>query len=85
VPAAVPPPRSPQHLALGEAIRRRRMKLGHSQEAVALDAGLDRTYYSGIERGEYNPAYAALLQIAEVLGVPLSDLQREAERAARKR
>jgi transcriptional regulator with XRE-family HTH domain len=75
----VPPPRSPDHLALGEVIRRRRLQLGRSQEAVALDADLDRTYYSGIERGEYNPAYAALLRIAEVLDVPLSELQREAE------
>jgi transcriptional regulator with XRE-family HTH domain len=66
-------------------MRRRRVKLGRSQEAIALDAGLDRTYYSGIERGEYNPAYAALLQIAEVLGVALSELQCEAECASHKR
>jgi transcriptional regulator with XRE-family HTH domain len=67
------------------AIRRRRVKLGRSQEAIALDAGLDRTYYSGIERGEYNPACAALLRIADVLGVTLSELQREAERAGPRR
>jgi len=44
---------------------------------------MDRTYYSGIERGEYNPSLEALLKIAAVLGVELSALQREAERASR--
>jgi transcriptional regulator with XRE-family HTH domain len=64
---------------LGEAMRRRRMVLGRSQEQVALDAGIDRAYYSGIERGEQNASYATLLSIADVLGVRLSELQGQAE------
>jgi len=73
-------PRSSRHLALGEAMRRRRTQLGRSQEQVALDAGIDRAYYSGIERGEQNASYATLLSIADVLGVQLSELQAQAEK-----
>jgi transcriptional regulator with XRE-family HTH domain len=47
---------------------------------VALDAGIDRAYYSGIERGEQNSSYATLLSIADVLGVRLSELQGQAEK-----
>jgi transcriptional regulator with XRE-family HTH domain len=65
---------------LGEAMRRRRTQLGRSQEQVALDAGIDRAYYSGIERGEQNASYATLLSIADVLGVQLSELQARAEK-----
>lgn len=38
-----------QHLATN--IKTRRKELGITQEALALDAGIDRTYISQIERG----------------------------------
>jgi len=74
--------RSPQHLALGEAMRRRRQELDLAQETIALDAGVDRAHFSGIERGEENPTYSTLLSIAGALDVPLWVLERDAYGAA---
>ncbi|MBB4664790.1 helix-turn-helix domain-containing protein [Conexibacter arvalis] len=80
------PGRSRHHLDLGEAIRARRRDLGISQEALADRIGIDRTYLSGIERGERNPSYTNLLRIASALRVPFSELQAAAEaRSAQKR
>ena len=36
-------------------LRRIRVERGLSQEALAVDADVDRTYVSGIERGSFNP------------------------------
>jgi DNA-binding XRE family transcriptional regulator len=44
----------PVLIALGAEIRRARAGIGLSQEALAVDAGLDRSYVGGIERGEHN-------------------------------
>ncbi len=72
-------PRSAAHLAYGTAIREARTKRGISQERLAQLAGLDRTYYSGVERGERNPSLTNLLRIAAALEVNLSELARSAE------
>lgn len=39
---------------LGEKIRSLREKQGVSQETFALNIGMDRTYYSGVENGKHN-------------------------------
>ena len=41
-------------LALGHAIKELRLDLGLSQETLAFEAGIDRSYIGGIERGEHN-------------------------------
>ena len=64
----------------GEALRELRVHLGLSQEALADAAGLDRTYVSGIERGERNPSLTNLLRLADAMEVRLSDLVKAAER-----
>jgi transcriptional regulator with XRE-family HTH domain len=51
-----------------------------SQEAVALAAGLNRGYYSGVERGVRNVALANIVKIADALGVPASEVLARAER-----
>jgi transcriptional regulator with XRE-family HTH domain len=61
--------RSPQHAALGLAIRQLRIATGISQEAFAAACGLHRTYIGGIERGERNVSFANLLRIADALDV----------------
>lgn len=66
--------RSPQHAALGLAIRRLRRASGVSQEAFAASCGLHRTYIGGIERGERNVSFANLLRISEALDVRPSEL-----------
>lgn len=61
-------------LALGGRIRSLREAKGASQEGFAEEAGLDRAYYGGIERGERNVAALNLIKIALALGVEVGDL-----------
>jgi transcriptional regulator with XRE-family HTH domain len=58
---------------LGDQIREARKAEGLSQEALALKAGVDRSYVGGIERGERNVSFLTLIKIAECLGCDLSD------------
>lgn len=66
--------RSPAHAAFGQRIRAIRGQQGISQEGLALQCGLDRTYISGIERGTRNPSLTNILKIATALDVPPADL-----------
>ncbi len=56
-----------------------RLRTGLSQEKFAARAGLDRTYYAGIERGERNPSVKQLAKIAAALAVPIGALFAESE------
>lgn len=60
-------------------VRRLRVAKGLSQEALAAEAELDRTYVSGLERGVGNPTVAVLERLARVLGVHVSCLFQEPE------
>jgi transcriptional regulator with XRE-family HTH domain len=72
--------RSQQHVALGLAIRQLRLASGISQEGLAADCGLHRTYVGGIERGERNASFTNLLRIADALHVSPSQLMDRYER-----
>ncbi len=48
-----------------------------SQERAALEAGIDRTMLSKIERGITNPSLDTLLKLANYLEVSVSDLLKE--------
>ncbi len=61
-------------VTLGKRIRALRLRTGLSQERFAAKAGLDRTYYAGIERGERNPSVKQLAKIATALEVPIAAL-----------
>ena len=63
-------------IRLGKALRKRRHKLGVSQEEFADMCGLDRTYMGGIERGERNVALVNIEKIASALRLSLSELFR---------
>lgn len=54
---------------LGLNVREIRDKRGWSQEELAFESGLHRTYISGIERGARNPTVLVLEQLASALGV----------------
>jgi transcriptional regulator with XRE-family HTH domain len=54
---------------LGQNIRRFRTDKGWSQERLALEVGIHRTYIGGIERGERNVSVANVQRIADGLGV----------------
>jgi transcriptional regulator with XRE-family HTH domain len=64
---------------LGEAIRSARRERGFSQETFAAHAGLDRSYYGAVERGEFNITIDTLLKITAGLGVRASTLLRRAQ------
>ena len=51
-----------------------RKERGWSQETLALEADLDRTYVSGIERKVKNPTITVLERIAKALNCGLGDL-----------
>jgi transcriptional regulator with XRE-family HTH domain len=75
----VPPPRrskprSPEHGALGEAIRTLRTEAGLSQEQLAEYAGTDLTQVGGIERGVRNPSYTTLLRLADALDTTVGEI-----------
>ena len=62
---------------LGRNVRLVRKRLRLSQEALANEAGIDRTYVSGIERGLRNPSINLLERLSAVLGVSPADLLAE--------
>jgi transcriptional regulator with XRE-family HTH domain len=67
-------PRSPEHAALGEAVRRLRREAGMSQEQLAERAGTDLTQIGGIERGVRNPSYTTMLRLAAALETTVGEL-----------
>ncbi|HEX3040823.1 MAG TPA: helix-turn-helix transcriptional regulator [Solirubrobacterales bacterium] len=73
-------PRSPEHAALGEAVRRLRLEAEMSQEELAEAAGTDLTQVGGIERGVRNPSYTTLLRLATALGTSVGELTTLADR-----
>jgi transcriptional regulator with XRE-family HTH domain len=58
-------------------LRKARQVKGLSQEALAHAAGLDRSYVSGLERGEFNVSLVALAKLARAAGVRVSTLFEE--------
>ena len=52
---------------LGKRIRARRSELGMSQERLAHEAGLDRSYVGRIERGEHNLTFTALVRLCRAM------------------
>ena len=59
---------------LGLNVRALRGERGLSQEALAFECRLHRTYISGVERGIRNPTVTVVEKIARALGVPASRL-----------
>jgi transcriptional regulator with XRE-family HTH domain len=55
-------------------IRRLRLERGLSQEALAVDAGIDRTYVSRLERGLENPTVSVLEKLARALSSNIEEL-----------
>ena len=59
---------------VGRNIKRIRMAKEVSQEQLAFDASIDRSYLGGIERCDENPSVDTLEKIAAVLEIELAEL-----------
>ncbi|MFM9968364.1 MAG: helix-turn-helix domain-containing protein [Burkholderiales bacterium] len=59
---------------IGNRIRKRRKDLGWTQEELASNADIDRSYIGGVERGERNLTFTMLCQICEALGCDVASL-----------
>jgi len=73
-------PRSPEHAALGEAVRQLRLEAEMSQEQLAEAAGTDLTQVGGVERGVRNPSYTTLLRLAVALDTSVGEMTGRADR-----
>lgn len=62
---------------VGLNVKNFRKERGLSQEGLAFDCGLHRTYVSGVERGVRNPTVVVLEKISEALKIPSSRLLEE--------
>lgn len=61
-------------LVLGRNVRDLRKLRGMSQEDLAHEAGMKRSYLSDLERGTRNPSVRALGRLASALGVSPPEL-----------
>lgn len=68
---------------VGRNVRKFRKERGLSQEGLAFESGIHRTYISGVERGIRNPTVVILEEIANALDVPVSWLLEDPKDAER--
>ena len=59
---------------IGRKIKKARIIKGLKQIDVAVDAGINSSYYSKIERGEVNPSLEKIYRIAKSLNIKSYDL-----------
>jgi transcriptional regulator with XRE-family HTH domain len=60
--------------SLANNVKKHRKQAGLSQEELAFQCDIDRTYISKVERGVANPSLLILVKIAETLNVRIEDL-----------
>jgi transcriptional regulator with XRE-family HTH domain len=65
--------KDPMLLQLGNYLRQVREQRGWSQEELAFECDLHRTYIGAVERGEYNVTLLTLRKITDKLGISLAD------------
>ncbi len=64
-------------------LRKYRQTKGLSQEALAHEAGVDRTYISALERSQYSASITTVDKLAAILGVEAAELLRRPAKALR--
>ncbi|ODP35303.1 helix-turn-helix domain-containing protein [Pandoraea sp. ISTKB] len=65
---------SPISEAIGRRVKECRHEAGKSQETLAFEARVDRTYISAVERGIANPTIETIANICFALGYTLAEL-----------
>jgi len=69
-PACLPDPANLREV-LAYWVRLKRVKKGWSQERLALECDLDRTYVSAVERSRWNVSLSNIERLALALDVPV--------------
>jgi len=66
--------RQDPRILFGRQLAKIRGQKGWSQEALALEAGIARSYLSGVERGKRNIALVNICKLADTLRVSAGEL-----------
>jgi transcriptional regulator with XRE-family HTH domain len=81
----MPSKKSSANQALGGALRAIRLERGLNQEVFASHAGLARSNYGAIERGEFNVTLDTIVKLAAGLGLSVAELLSRASADGRER
>jgi len=66
-------------IAFGVVIRQLRKAQGYSQEALASEASIDRTFLSQMETGRKQPSLLTIFRLASALKLDVSELLKQVE------
>lgn len=70
--------------ALSMTLRTLRLKAGIAQEALALEAGIDRGYMSALERGRYSPTLDTIYKLLGPLAITFVEFAQEYDASVRR-
>ena len=62
------------NIFFGNKIKEERLKLNFSQEKLALEAGVDRTYVNDVEKGSRNVSLVIAYKLSNTLNISMSYL-----------
>ena len=66
--------RTPRQVEFGDRVRSYRLKAGLSQEGLAYEANVNRSYVASLEAGQRNPSLDLMARLAAALEVDLGEL-----------
>ena len=72
--------RTPRQVEFGDRVRAFRIEAGLSQEALAYESDINRSYIASLEAGQRNPSLDLMARLARALGVDLADLVQELQK-----
>ena len=67
---------------LGKQLQRLRTRRGLTQEQLAVNVGLSRTFVTRLELGQYDPTLSTLVRLAKTLRVSVTELLGESMSAS---
>jgi len=70
--------------AFAMTLKTLRKRAGIAQEKLALEAGIERSYMSGMERGKHSPNLDTIYKILPFLGVTFPQFAEEFEHSLRR-